>query len=166
MKSLIDRFDAKYVVDPATGCWEWTAAKYSNGYGVFHMADHNCTAHRAAWKLFRGPVDDALDVCHKCDNKGCVNPDHLFPGTRQENMMDRVNKGRHPRTPNKGAVNGRSKLTDAQVKEIREYDGTHASAARKYGVSETVISGIRKGKYWRHIAPALGIGILYMDHMG
>lgn len=151
-ESVQSRFDAKYVIDPISGCWNWTAAKYYNGYGVFAMRrGENHTAHRAAWLIYMGTEPGKLDVCHHCDNRGCVNPSHLFLGTRQENMMDRVRKGRHPRKANKGEANGRAKLTDRDVRAIKGMPGTHAHAARVFGISEFVISGIRKGRFWSHV---------------
>jgi hypothetical protein len=148
----LERFNAKYRVDPVSGCWEWTAAKYYNGYGVFVWSKgENQTAHRASWRLHRGEVADEMDMCHHCDNKGCVNPEHLFVGTRQENMMDRVRKGRHPRISLKGEANGNSKLTDAVVLSIRTSTTSQRAMARELGVSLFLISQIRTRKIWKHV---------------
>lgn len=149
--NIIERFNAKWRFGD-TGCHEWTAAKYYNGYGVFCIAGCNHTAHRAAWMLFKGDIAPGLDVCHACDNKGCVNVDHLFLGTRSENMMDRVRKGRHPRKPNKGRENGRAKLTDEIVSAIRKDPRTHAEIARELGVSEFIISQARRRLSWKHVS--------------
>lgn len=147
------RFHSKYIVDSVTGCWNWNAAKYRNGYGVFHIDGHNHTAHRASWMIHKGEIDPVFtDVCHKCDNKACVNPEHLFLGTRQDNMMDRVRKGKHPRKPNKGMENGRSKLTDEIVRQIRADTRTHAAIARELMVSEYVVSRTRRGLLWKHVS--------------
>lgn len=146
----LQRFQIKYRVD-STGCWLWTAAKYYNGYGVFHMENGNHTAHRAGWLLMRGPVPEGMDVCHHCDVPECVNPDHLFIGTRQDNMMDRVRKGRHPRKGNKGSKNGRAKLTEADIPVIRSSAKRQIDLAAEYGVSQEQISAVKIRKTWNHV---------------
>ena len=75
------------------GCWEWTGTKVG-GYGRLGWKGKSDYAHRVAWRVFKGPIVDDLCVCHKCDNPSCVNPDHLWLGTHQQNMIDRENKNR------------------------------------------------------------------------
>jgi hypothetical protein len=70
-----------------SGCWEWTAAKDPTGYGRFSVARSMDYAHRAAYKLLVGPIPAGLDLDHLCRNRGCVNPDHLEPVTRRENLL-------------------------------------------------------------------------------
>jgi DNA-binding transcriptional regulator YiaG len=95
-------------------------------------------------------------ICHKCDNPSCVNPHHLFEGTNQDNMSDMMNKGRHVCNPNKGIKNHASKLTEAEVKEIRiKYNKkakiTQQVLADEYGVSRRSIGNIIKSKIWKHV---------------
>ena len=93
-KTTEERFWEK-VAKLRSGCWEWTAACSSYGYGTFFFEGRNQPAHRVSWVLHRGPIPDGLLVCHTCDNPPCVNPAHLFLGTHQDNAEDKVKKGRH-----------------------------------------------------------------------
>jgi hypothetical protein len=82
--------------DPVFGCWVWSGATNRKGYGVYIFRGKYVGAHRVAWTLFRGPIPDGLFVLHRCDNPPCLNPDHLFLGTHNDNMIDMVLKGRGP----------------------------------------------------------------------
>ena len=90
--TIAERVEAK--TRRTDGCWEWTAARNALGYGTISVKRRSTLAHRVAWELTHGPVPDGLCVCHTCDNPGCVRPDHLWLGTREENNHDRSAKGR------------------------------------------------------------------------
>jgi len=148
--SADERFEAAFVVT-VDGCWEWQMSKSDTGYGCFY-AGRAYHAHRYSWIRSRGPIPQGLLVLHKCDNRACVNPDHLFLGTHAENSRDMVEKGRRraPRTT-AGEAHGESKLTDAAVREIRTSSLTGRALAAKFGVSESAVSLVRHGKSWAHV---------------
>lgn len=94
MKKSCDasRFWSK--VDKAAACWQWQGSKFTTGYGAFSIGGKNRAAHRVAYELTHGAIEGGLHICHSCDNRLCVNPLHLFSGTRSDNMRDMVSKGR------------------------------------------------------------------------
>lgn len=154
--SLADRFWSK--VHKGAGCWEWTGSKNSKGYGRFHVDGKLRRAHRVAVFLTAGAwPPEELQVCHHCDNPGCVRPDHLFIGTNRDNVIDKVRKGRHPYLPirnshlAKGERHGNAKLTEAIVRTIRGSSEGNSPLASRYGVTRNLISMVRNRRCWRHV---------------
>jgi hypothetical protein len=95
-ETVEERFNKKYLIDETTDCWEWQNATNNIGYGMFRWSTGKMrTAHRASYELYIGPIPANMLVCHKCDNPKCVNPEHLWVGTRKDNYDDMVSKGRH-----------------------------------------------------------------------
>jgi hypothetical protein len=117
------------------------------GYGVFWVNSRNETAHRAAYKLFISDVPDELSVCHTCDNRLCVNPEHLFLGTPAENSRDMTKKGRQA----KGTQFARSGIDAATVRLIRASPLPDTEWAAKLGVTKGTINHIRHRRNWRHV---------------
>lgn len=127
-----------------TGCIEWTGARdgSGHGYGVLRLFDKLYRAHRLAYEIANGPIEDkSLFVCHKCDNKSCLNPDHLFLGTQAENMRDHALKHRH----------WASKVTPAQVAEIRASQLGQLDLAKRFGVTRRTINNIVEKRNWKHV---------------
>lgn len=137
------------------GCWIWQKSRMWNGYGRYAIGGGKDTgAHRASYKAFIGDIPAGLDVCHKCDVRACVNPDHLFPGTRSENILDAFRKGRM--SPNKanGSAHSSAKLHERDIPVIlarRRAGDTKAAIARDYGVTPRVITLIETGEAWKHV---------------
>ena len=140
MKTMLERFESKFV--KSKGCWEWQAA-INNGYGWF-AAKKPTRAHRVAWQLYKGAIPEGMCVLHKCDNKKCVRPSHLFLGSQLDNIEDMRTKGR---AGCKGYRRGR--LTWQQVCEIRKSQETQRILAQKYKMNQPDISSIKQMKTYK-----------------
>ena len=145
----IARFESKFVKSGPGDCWEWLVGKGHAGYGYFKW-NGGQRAHRFSYLLYIGPITEGLYVCHLCDNRGCVNPSHLFLGSHQENMNDMAVKGRSQR----GVKHRSVKLTEAQVIEIRDrYDSgeNYLAIAKQYNVSHRCVHAIAARERWKHV---------------
>jgi hypothetical protein len=135
-----------------TGCRLWSGGTVRGGYGGLFYEGRNIMAHRAAWLCEHGYLPDDACVLHRCDTPACINPPHLFLGTRLENAQDRERKGRG--YDRRGERNGRSLLTMEQVVEIKNAPpsyGYKVRLSKEYGVSVGAIKQIRMGRTWRHV---------------
>ena len=152
MQTLAERFWSK--IDKSGDCWIWTAARFRSGYGEL-SSGHGKTpfyAHRLSWQLHNGPIPDGLFVCHRCDERACVNPAHLFVGTHADNMRDMFAKGRQPKVDNRGARNPAAKLSPEDAELMRfafeTLPVTRGAIARAFGVSATQAGKVIAGKVW------------------
>lgn len=152
----MERFWAK--VRKGEGCWEWTAYKMRNGYGTIARDGGRLAgkdfAHRVSWVLHNGPIPDGMYVCHRCDNPGCVRPDHLFLGTPKENQDDMRRKGRHYYPGAPGERNNKAKLTEEVVRRVHAMGVagmTQAQIAAVVGITQANVGCILLGKTWKHL---------------
>ncbi len=136
-----------------TPCWPWLAAK-TNGYGVVQHEGRLQRAHRVVRSILVGPIPDDLEPDHLCRNRACVNPAHLFVGTRGDNMRDMAAKGRHGKGAPKGERHGMAKLTADQARAIFVAPGKHRDIARAFGVTQPTVSSIKRGELWKCIHAA------------
>jgi hypothetical protein len=145
-KPIEERFFQKVRKMPS-GCHEWTGSLLKGGgYGQFHLDGKTAYAHIVAYTLDKGPTNGNY-VLHSCDNRKCVNPDHLFLGTFDDNMADMVNKGRQAH----GVKNPHAKLRVEQVLKIRASIGTHRAIADHFGVSQALVTMIRNKQIWKYV---------------
>ena len=152
-KDPTERFWSK--VDKSGDCWEWTACRDTRGYGAMSAMNGERCAPRVSWTIHYGPIPDGLGVLHKCDNPGCVNPDHLFLGTHLDNMNDRSAKGRVSHSPDQyGEGHPRAILNNVKVIQIRrsaELGIAVSELSKEYGVRPRTIRAIVNGTTWKHL---------------
>ena len=147
MKTL-QRFTKKFIVNNKTNCWEWIACIHPNGYGQFLLNNKKCAAHRVSYELHVGKIPDDLLVCHTCDVKNCVNPNHLFLGTQQENVDDMIKKGRANKA--KGSKSGNAKLNESQARVIKKLLASISvkEVAGLFSASKNTVHRIKNGTHW------------------
>lgn len=132
-----------------TPCWEWTGGRFRPGYGQVHRDGRPHHAHRLAYELVHGaPATDAC-VCHRCDHRLCVRPDHLWLGTNAENTADKMQKGRH--RVSRGEQHPMAKLGPddvAAIRRLRAEGATGRSVAARFNVSPATVSLINNNRIW------------------
>lgn len=155
------RFMNKFIPEPNSGCWLWIGSLSSKGYGVIRLGNKAAYAHRISWEVHNDKIprkegSSMICVLHKCDNTACVNPSHLFLGTRADNNVDKSKKGRASRL--QGEINSNSKLTNEQVLLIRKLGTlkgkahwTQKTIGKMFGISEHTVYLIKNLKSWKHL---------------
>lgn len=139
MPTIVERIMKHSKLAPS-GCLEWMRPVTHTGYGQLNVNGFPRQVHRLLYETVKGPVGN-LCVLHKCDNRKCVNIDHLFVGTRADNQTDMALKGRSPH----GETHSKAKLSNVDVKEIRASKMSQAELARLYQVNQSTISRIKAG---------------------
>lgn len=143
--------EERSIPEPNTGCWLWLRAVDPKlGYGSLKFGQRIMRAHRASWLAHRGPIPAGLCVCHRCDNRMCINPEHLFLGTRKDNAQDAAQKHR----TTYGVRHHAAKLDPDSVRAIRAGSSvgrTQIELARDFGVSRASISLVVNRHVWRRV---------------
>ena len=148
---LLKNFHNNYEIITETGCWIWMKYRDRDGYGVFTKDKKIKKAHRHSYEIHKGDITDGFSVCHKCDIRSCVNPEHLFLGTLADNLQDMVSKGRQCH----GHVNGMAKLTESMVKQIKakiKQGFKLVDIAKEFNVAAGCISKIKLGQRWGYLS--------------
>lgn len=150
-----DRFWSKVRVGAPDDCWEWQAYTMPRGYGQLTLNERGFLAHRVAFALDGGDPATAL-VCHRCDNRRCCNPLHLYAGTPKENSADMVRRGRNQMAAERararrGSLSPTAKLTDAEVLRVRHSKAPAKVEAARLGIAKCTVERIRSGRTWSHL---------------
>ncbi len=144
-----DKWFWKYVDKRSDNeCWEWVGYKTHKGYGQISRwaGIPRSNAHRVSYKIHFGEIGEKILVCHKCDNRKCVNPEHLFLGTPKENMHDKINKNRSAST---GRLLNKNIVLD--IRNLRENGVKYKELAERYNVSQNTIYDICKVNTWKNL---------------
>lgn len=149
---LIEQFFHSSTRKTDGGCWECTAVKNANEYGLINVNGKSGLAHRYSYRTFVGPIPDGMGILHSCDNPPCVNPDHLRPGTPMDNSRDKVERNRCQAILTRESVeNIKTELSAPIGERPRQRD-----LAKKYGISQGNVSDILTEKIWSHVPWPLG----------
>ena len=144
---LSDKIEKHTIRIPESGCWVWMSTIHENGYGRVCAGKKPFYAHRVSYEQKYGPIPSGMMALHHCDVRCCVNPDHIFVGTQQNNMTDKVRKNRQA----KGISHGNAKLTEDQVLEIKYSSETSIKLAAKFDYPASMIRAIKNGNLWKHL---------------
>src|SRR3990167_3442392 len=157
----VSRFWSK--IKKTSTCWLWTGFLNDAGYGIISIGCVLIRAHRFSWELHFSPIPDGLLVCHHCDNPPCVNPAHLFLGTKRDNARDMVAKGRHvvggthcgsDGKWKHGTDHWRAKMNEANIEELRNlraHGWSLLALGQRFGITIGAVSMIANHKRWKHL---------------
>jgi len=141
--------------DPQSGCIEWQGATTTHGYGQLSMNGEIFYTHRLSYEIYKGEIEDGLQINHRCHNECCVNPEHLYMGTQQENVRDAVVEGEYVSNFGIGDEHFNSKLCEDDVIELRKLystgDYTYEELGRKFNVNENTVGEAIRGDTWSHV---------------
>lgn len=154
IERLKERFWAKVDIRGEDHCWEWQAGKERFGYGLIGVAGFTMRSHRLSFILAKGEIRQEDCVCHSCDNPPCVNPNHLWIGSRANNFWDMVTKNRNFALSSVGESNFKSKLTEAdaaKIIELAKAGVTVSDLMKQYDLSRSGIHNLLRGKVWKHL---------------
>ena len=149
-KTIRERFEEKFIPEPMSGCWLWTASVINEGYGRFEIGYKTVSAHRVSFALYKGEIPNGMHVLHSCDVKSCVNPEHLRVGTSQQNTKEAFDRGLRPSMV--GENNPRAKLCFSDVIKIRGLRQSGWGVGRlvsEFGISRSQVKRIINNKVWR-----------------
>lgn len=148
--SLTQKLFSKILVDHVTGCWNFNGVITSDGYGQLWHEGRARRAHRAVYEHYFGAIEEGGLACHKCDNRRCVNPHHIYIGTAADNNRDVRERGQ-PGKAKRGVEHHNAKLCPDDVLKIRGGGQPQRQLAREFGVSQTTVSEIQRGLIWGHL---------------
>jgi hypothetical protein len=151
-KTLTERLEEKIERIPESGCWIWMGSVAYREYGIISYQGKRYKVHRLMWELHNNKkIPEGMEALHRCDTPPCMNPDHIFIGTKKDNMQDCIKKGRFKRPFFQGENHKNSKLKNDQIIKILSDKDSFRAIAKKYGVASSTISAIKCRQTWKHV---------------